>query len=211
MGPPPRRRGGLPGAMTGRPEIRSRRYGRRGSPSPSRPGNSHGDRRALQAPLADRAVLPLDQADPQDQALRGHSENAVRIQIAVALIAYLILNSPTRRRSSSRPPRVRTTRPFQPHAHRHIDQLPYHNTPTSKLTTVTPTPRGSSPGMTAGVGRECSTSSVIPLGLTRGPMKRGNRGCPVQSRSTPADPLSVATDEVRGPVWNSATTPPPRP
>ena len=50
-----------------------------------------GDRRALQDALADRAVLPLGQADPQDPPLPRHSHNAVRAQIAVALIAYLLL------------------------------------------------------------------------------------------------------------------------
>ncbi|MGA7260810.1 MAG: hypothetical protein WBX30_07965 [Stellaceae bacterium] len=50
-----------------------------------------GDRRYLQTALGHRAVLPMGQADPQNPPLLGISENAVRIQIAVALIAFLLL------------------------------------------------------------------------------------------------------------------------
>jgi len=48
-------------------------------------------RRALQAALGDRVVLPLGQANPQIRRFLGTSENAARIQIAVALIAFLLL------------------------------------------------------------------------------------------------------------------------
>ena len=42
--------------------------------------------------MADRAVLPLDQADVlKIRKFLGTTENAVRIQIAVALIAYVLL------------------------------------------------------------------------------------------------------------------------
>lgn len=37
------------------------------------------------------AVLPLGQADAPDHAFLGTSENAVRIQIIVALIAHMLL------------------------------------------------------------------------------------------------------------------------
>ena len=50
-----------------------------------------GDRRSLQAPLADRAVLPLMKQTLRITKFVGRSENAVRIQIAVALIAFLLL------------------------------------------------------------------------------------------------------------------------
>ena len=52
-----------------------------------------GDRQSLQTPMADRTVLPLDEADTQDQNFVGRSENAVRIEIAVALIAFVLLRA----------------------------------------------------------------------------------------------------------------------
>jgi len=48
-------------------------------------------RPALQAALGDRVVLPLGQANPQIRRFLGTSENAAPIQIAVALIAFLLL------------------------------------------------------------------------------------------------------------------------
>ena len=47
--------------------------------------------RSLQDTLADRAVLPLGKQTLKIRKFLGTSENAVRIQFAVALIAYLVL------------------------------------------------------------------------------------------------------------------------
>ena len=41
--------------------------------------------------MGDRAVLPLGQADLKISKFLGTSENAVRIQIAVALIVFLLV------------------------------------------------------------------------------------------------------------------------
>ena len=41
--------------------------------------------------MADRAVLKMAKAAPQDQEILGTTENAVRIQISSAIIAYCLV------------------------------------------------------------------------------------------------------------------------
>lgn len=49
------------------------------------------DHRALSAPLANRAVLQVDQAAPQNQSLLWHSDNAVKTQIWIAISIYVLV------------------------------------------------------------------------------------------------------------------------
>ncbi len=73
-------------------EVRVVRYGQNPADSVERSRRQRrGNRRFVQAPLGDRAVFSVGQANSQDQKVPGASENAIRIQIAVALIAYLLL------------------------------------------------------------------------------------------------------------------------
>jgi len=80
-----------------------------------RPGR--GDRRALQAPLGDRAVLPMDQADAEDQALRRplgerHAHPDRRRPHRLPALAAGAGRRPARRK----PARLRPPRPRQSHA-----------------------------------------------------------------------------------------------
>jgi len=49
------------------------------------------DCRTLQEPLANRTVLQMTQAAPQNKKIRGITENTMRIQIYVAICTYLLI------------------------------------------------------------------------------------------------------------------------